>query len=81
MSGDVLAWCSQLLSHRELKEQLKEIDKKLLVKTKCQELLQGKKGERARQKRFPGLRDGEVFTVEEAREVYTQGHNEVGQCL
>ena len=49
LSGDVLAWCSQLLSHRELKEQLKEIDKKLLVKTKCQELLQGKKGERERE--------------------------------
>lgn len=29
-----MAWGSQLLSHRELKEQVKERDKKLLVKVK-----------------------------------------------
>lgn len=46
LSGDVLAWCSQLLSHRELKGQVKEIDKKFLVKVKCEELLQEQGKER-----------------------------------
>lgn len=49
---------------------MKEIDKKFLVKAECQELLQGQGKERERLKRFPGLRDGEVLTVEEARGVY-----------
>lgn len=39
-----------------------------------------RKGERDKRD-FKGREMGEVFTVEEAREVYTQGHREVGQGL
>lgn len=36
---------------------------------------------RKRPKRFPGLRGWKALSIEEAREVYTHGHIEVGQGL